>query len=75
MGEAVKTIKFKANTSFLGRNGAFVASGMEILNLNMQNVVEINPLTSRGITARCFIQIPKDNIDELIEALQEFKNK
>ena len=43
---------------FLGRNGAFHASGLEVTEHN--DVVTMTPITGKGRPARCFIEIPKD---------------
>lgn len=66
-----KTINFNRTVSFLGRNGNFKSLGIEVIaRLGMFELVSITPITSKHLTGRCEIEIPKENIPELIEALR-----
>ena len=54
-----------------GRNGRMKCVGIDLFD-NL-GVLEISPINSRGIIGNCFIQLPMDKLDELIQALQKFK--
>lgn len=71
-------IKFKNKVTLsLGRNGWLNTKGVDLSysydRLDTQNknykVIRIQPITSRNETGRCEIEIPLENIDELIEHL------
>jgi hypothetical protein len=67
-----KEIKFKKTTTFLGRNGEFKTSAILVcspLTNNGENV-RIRPITSKNEIGRCFIDIPKTNVQELIDELK-----
>ncbi|MBA4372271.1 MAG: hypothetical protein C0402_05365 [Thermodesulfovibrio sp.] len=66
-----KRIMFAAPRGFVGRNGTFVATGVEISRLENQSHIAIEPVTSRGITGRCCIEVPTDDTLQLAEAIQE----
>lgn len=54
---------------YLGRNGSGMMAGISLFGIS--NRVEIYPINSKGNRARCFMEIPKDKIPEVIKALQE----
>lgn len=71
-------IKFKNKiTMSLGRNGLLNTIGVNISldynrldeNNNVYKVMSIQPITSKNEIGRCEIEIPVENIDELIEHL------
>lgn len=71
-------IKFKNKvTNSLGRNGWMNTIGLDIIhsynrldeNNNTYKVFSINPINSKNNVGRCEIEIPFENIDELIEHL------
>jgi len=64
------TIKFSRMLTFLGRNGTFKSSGMEISQDG--NDIDLYPLTSRGDTGRSRISIPLEDVPALIAELQKF---
>jgi hypothetical protein len=64
-------LKFSKNYYFLGRNGVFKQSGIEIFDLG--DVIEIAPITSKNETGRCWISIPANQIDEFIQLLKNRK--
>ncbi len=68
-------IKFNYNRTFLGRNGGFHQSGLEITNIDTATYPSIllEPITSKNKTGRCFMEIPKENIQELIDILEKIK--
>ena len=62
-------MKLTRNTGFLGRNGNFTCSGFVFTHI--QTEVWINPITSKGYTGRCRIEIPKEDITEFCRHLQQ----
>jgi hypothetical protein len=62
------TVQFGKITTFLGRNGRFNCSGLELFDYG--DMVNLTALTGRGDLARCEIEIPADALPGLIEALQ-----
>lgn len=68
-------MKFTKQTTFLGRNGVFKATGLEItrcLDADDRSVIVLEPVTSKGVTGRCNIEIPPEDIPALIVELQKF---
>lgn len=63
----------KSVTSFLGRNGCFKCSGVEILPLTGQGTLTISALTGRGDIARCNIEVPIEDIPQLVSELQKYQ--
>ena len=53
---------------FLGRNGYGHMCGATIFPF--RGALQIEPITSRGVTGRCSIQIPIHQVAEFVEALQ-----
>jgi hypothetical protein len=49
---------------FLGRNGCFSCSGFvfEKVNFSYRSFIRVYPKTSRGFRARCFIEIPIEEV-------------
>lgn len=68
-------MKFTKTTDFLGRNGMFTATGLEItacITTGNNSVITLSPITSKEQIARCFIEIPREDIPALIAELQSF---
>src|SRR5512137_651482 len=63
-------MNFTKTVSFIGRNGCFKSTGLDILKLG--NVVTIQPITSKGVAGRCMIEIPFGDIPSLIAELEKF---
>jgi len=67
--------KFADRMTFLGRNGVYKQSGinvsMVIGNPIHPKRVMLSPITSKGEVGRAWLEIPKEKIPELIKALQE----
>lgn len=71
--------RWNERTWFLGRNGNFRCTGIEALKLEgqlgpdlfRQDVVQLSPLDSRGMVARCSIDVPVASLPELIAELQK----
>jgi hypothetical protein len=68
-----KTINFKQQVTFTGRNGTFKCVGVEVWELS--NRVTISPITSKGKIGRCDIDIPLENLGEFINALTDLVPK
>ena len=70
----IKRIGWKTNDDlyFLGRNGYGKCSGLEI-GILTEDVVSIEPLTSRAVVGRARITIPVDKIPAVIEALRDLE--
>lgn len=69
-------IKFKKRTTAQGRNGTTICTGVNLVlypRLDESNVsfptVSINPVNSYGDTTNCWIEIPLENVNELIKHL------
>ena len=65
--------KFTGDTpqaSFLGRNGYYHAKGVQVERMSC-GLIAVQPITMKGKTARCTIEIPGDaeTLRELASAL------
>jgi len=65
-----KEIKYDVYSSFLGRNGYFKQSGIEIMDEDCSNEIVLSPITSKKQIGRAFLTLPKDKIPEFIKALK-----
>ncbi len=67
------TIEFNRvlNYSTIGRNGVSKSKGLSIYE--NAGLIEFIPINSKGNETRCQIEIPKENIDDLIEILKTLK--
>lgn len=66
----IVTTHFQKNVLFLGRNGTFKATGLEIREFN--RIINLSPITSQHKLASCFVQIPIEDIPTIIKALTRF---
>lgn len=57
---------------FLGRNGMYKQAGI-VAVLTRNECVSITPITCKGIPAKCFIEVPIENIDTFIDMLRNLK--
>lgn len=64
-------IDFKRLTKFTGRNGYFNMKAVEMMD-SSTDCIMISPITSKGNSARCDIEIPKENLQEFIDNLKKF---
>lgn len=65
---------FPKNTISIGRNGLIKTSGVEIhlsKGGSFEGLIDLHPLTSKGIAANCRISIPLDEIPSFISSLNE----
>lgn len=58
------TILYKEEVWFTGRNGAYQQTGMAVKEIT--GAVKMQPLTRKGAIGHCAIEIPLDDIPELI---------
>jgi len=68
-----RSVLFSKNVNFLGRNGMFGAKAVTLVvhgTLSDVKVVSIAPITTKGIEGRCWIEIPANNIPNMIDALK-----
>ena len=68
-----KELKFKRQIHFEGRNGYFNSIGLKITKFDKDNILNIYPITSKNNVARCLIEIPVEEINNLIEILKKIK--
>lgn len=66
-------LKFNKKVHFEGRNGYFNSIGLRLSKFQKDDFLNIYPITSKNNTARCLIEIPIEEIDNLIEILKKFK--
>lgn len=66
---------FDKTTRFLGRNGTFKMTGMDLYLSTHSKTVSISPITSKGDVGRCDMEIPVENIDAVCEQLQTLKRQ
>jgi len=55
-------IPYPTTTHFIGRNGYFKSSGLEIYHTGTSHIVILQPTTTRDTTGRCSIEIPSDPV-------------
>lgn len=66
-------LKFKRHVKFQGRNGYFNSIGLQLTKHDNDDILNIYPITSKNNVARCLIEIPVEEIDDLIEILKKIK--
>lgn len=71
------TVKWKGGkrTYFLGRNGYFKCSGLQVTDLGKLStrecpVVEIQAITGKGKAGRCWLEVPRADLPALVSALE-----
>ena len=64
-------ITFIKNVGFTGRNGHFTSKGLTILDC--EDHITFRPITTKNNLGNCSIDVPKENIDELIKMLEQYK--
>lgn len=78
----MKQILFKDKvTRSLGRNGTMATLGLALMDFSRLqednttfDVVSIWPINSRKVEGQCWIELPLENVPELIYKLQEILN-
>ena len=66
-------LMFKDWVKFEGRNGYFKSIGLKLTKFDKDDVLNIYPITSKNNVAKCLIEIPVEEIDNLIEILKKIK--
>lgn len=69
-------IKYETQVWGTGRNGTYYQMGLDLRMLDYGGngpVLELTGITSKGKVAVGGIQIPKENIQELIDELEKLK--
>lgn len=66
------TMQFRdgRQTWFSGRNGLFLCSGIRAIYQEDAKTFVVQPLTSKGVPGRCFIEIPADELDAVIQTMK-----
>ena len=64
-------LMFKDWVKFEGRNGYFNSIGLQLTKHDNDDVLNIYPITSKNNIGRCLIEIPVEEIDNLIEILKK----
>jgi hypothetical protein len=76
MGNGIKsvTINYTDKTrTFLGRNGRFKMYAIEVWKWNdVDTIIHLSPITSKGVNGNCELQIPKENLQEFLDQLKTF---
>lgn len=65
-------ITFKRIVNFFGRNGYFKSSGISISVDSIDTTVSLDPITSKGNIGRCRIEIPIEDIPDVVSTLNGF---
>lgn len=66
-----KQILFKKVSAFLGRNGRFKSTGLNVYESVISGDICIVPITSKGLVGRSMIAVPKENVQDLIKTLKD----
>lgn len=68
-------IKYETQVWGTGRNGTYYQMGLDLYTFGTDgiSVLEISGITSKGKVAVGGLQIPKENIQELIDELEKLK--
>ena len=73
IGNMNEKLMFKNWVKFEGRNGYFNSIGLQLTKHDNDDILNIYPITSKNNVARCLIEIPVEEIDDLIEILKKIK--
>ncbi len=71
----MKTIKFNRQTDYRGRNGWGKQTGIEVRKTMLSNTIVINPTNTMGATDACVIEIPRESLQAVVNALTHFYNE
>lgn len=71
-------IKYNETLSFKGRNGIYQCAGLEVYDADPNKTskysrIVFEPITSKGTIGSCFIDFPKNKIQDLINKLEKLK--
>ena len=73
-GNMNEKINFNRKVHFQGRNGWFQSIGLAIFQVQNEDVINIQPITTKEKVGNCMIEIPIEEIDNLIEILNKIKD-
>mgnify|MGYP001227900453 CR=1 FL=1 len=59
----------RRETQALGRNGLMKAKGISLFVSEPDQTFTIEPINSKGVTGRCSIHIPLEDLDQVIKKL------
>ena len=65
-------ITYTSRCLFLGRNGMYKQAGI-IAVLSRNKCISLTPITCKGFPARCFVEVPIEDVDTLIDMLHNLK--
>ena len=68
-----KKIYFSKQTRFIGRNGYFKCIGLELTKYDGENIIYVEPITSKNKLGNCQLEIPLEDIDLFIDTLKDLK--
>ena len=70
-----KNVKYNYNTSYIGVNGYGICLGINISDWDDKDSdLRITIQNTRGNSNSCCIELPKSNVEDLINALKTFLN-
>jgi hypothetical protein len=67
-----REVKYDKTVSFIGRNGLGKCKGIDVSKCH-KDYLTLSPIRSIGGTGNCQIEIPLENIDDLVRALFDMK--
>lgn len=69
------SIEFSRGVNFIGRNGYFMSSGIQMIKSARRggDNIELYPITSKGNIGNCLMEIPLEDLDTVIHHLTELK--
>jgi hypothetical protein len=66
-------LRFKKPGWYAGRNGLEECVGVDTFVSKASGLVSISPINSKGCVAGCYIEVPVESLDELINMLAACK--
>lgn len=66
----ITEVRFNRNTTYQGRNGLGILKGVEVESQQDDANITLYAINSRAGTAACYLDIPKEDVPELIKLLQ-----
>jgi hypothetical protein len=68
-------IKYTSQVTALGRNGHSKQVGLNLIryhytNPSLSSVVQLSPINTKGGVTQCYLEVPMNDIPELIKQLE-----
>lgn len=63
----MQTVKFKTETSAMGRNGSLRCTGVHVTPYT--SFLSLRPITSKDTLGNCYIEIPNEAVQDVCDAL------